>query len=129
MVPVDKWIWRFCMHITAIALSVLLAAAFLAIGGPKVLALESAVQRSKEMGLGTGIMRLIGALEVAAAAGLVIGIWVPWLGIAAASGLVLLMLSALAFHVRRHDPAKYLAPPVVLLVVAAAAGLFTLLSM
>lgn len=117
------------MHITAIVLSVLLAAAFLAIGGPKVLALESAVQRSKEGGLGLGIMRLTGALEVAAAAGLVIGIWVPWLGIAAASGLVLLMLAAVVFHVRRHDPAKNLAPPVVLLVVAAATGLFTLLSM
>lgn len=117
------------MHVTAIVLSVLLAAAFLAIGAPKALALESAVQRSKEVGLSMGIMRLTGTLEVAAAAGLVVGIWFPWLGIAAASGLVLLMLSALVFHVRRHDPAKNMAPPIVLLTVAVATGLFTLLSM
>ncbi|GGM71580.1 hypothetical protein GCM10012275_47550 [Longimycelium tulufanense] len=108
------------MHIATIVLSILLALAFLAIGGPKALALESATRRTVEMGLDTRMMRLTGILEVAAVVGLVAGLWVRWLGLAAAVGLVLLMLGALVFHARRGDPAKQMAPAAVFLVLSGA---------
>ena len=56
--------------------------------------------------------------EVAAAAGLLIGLaWAP-LGIAAAAGLVLLMIGAIVFHVRAKDPVEAMAPVVVLAVLS-----------
>jgi hypothetical protein len=59
-------------------------------------------------------------LNLAGAAGLLIGIgWRP-LGIAAATGLVLYFLGALAFHVRAKDP-KGMPVPAALLVVSAVA--------
>jgi hypothetical protein len=45
----------------------------------------------------------IGTLKLAGAAGLLAGLFVPWLGVAAAVGLVLFFVCALYTHVRATD--------------------------
>ncbi len=47
--------------------------------------------------------RLVGALQCAAAVGLIAGIFLPWIGQAAAGGLALMMLVALGVRVRIKD--------------------------
>ena len=47
--------------------------------------------------------RLIGVAELAAAAGVVIGLWWHPLGVAAAAGMALLLLGALITHRRAED--------------------------
>jgi DoxX-like family len=44
----------------------------------------------------------LGALKVAGAAGLLIGIWVPLIGIAAAAGLVVYFIGAIVTVIRAH---------------------------
>jgi hypothetical protein len=65
---------------------------------------------------------VLAALEVAAAAGLIIGLfWAP-LGIAAAIGVILYFSCALIGHLRARDTAvQSLAPPTVLLLLGIAA--------
>lgn len=55
---------------------------------------------------------LIGVCEVAAAVGLVIGLWFPPLALAAAVGLTALMIGAVLAHRRAEDPAKEYVPAV-----------------
>ena len=59
-------------------------------------------------------------LELLGAAGLLVGIWVPLIGLAAAIGLVLYFLGAVIAHVRAKAPAKESFPALVLLVLATA---------
>jgi hypothetical protein len=62
---------------------------------------------------------LLAALELAGAAGILIGLWLAPLGIAAAAGLVLYFVAALIGHLRVGDT-KNLAMPLPPLVVAIA---------
>lgn len=63
---------------------------------------------------------LLAACEIAGAVGLVLGIWWPILGIAAATGLVIYFIGALVSHVRVGD-FKGIGPAAMLLMVSAAA--------
>ncbi len=109
------------MFIATIVLSVLLAAAFLGSGAAKLAAAEQSTEIRDRLGVGAGLWRGIGVLEVAAAVGLAAGLAVPALGIAAAAGLVLLLIGAIATHARSHD-LSHAAPAIglVLLTIAAA---------
>lgn len=60
---------------------------------------------------------LVGWLEIAGALGLVVGQWFPLLKVAAAAGLVLLMLCGLWARWRVRDPWYAMAPAFVLAVV------------
>lgn len=53
---------------------------------------------------------LVGLLQWAAAAGLIIGLDLPWLGQAAAGGLALMMVVAVAARVRIRDSALQMLP-------------------
>lgn len=55
---------------------------------------------------------MLGALKLAGAVGLVVGLWVPAIGIAAAACLVAYFAGALSFHIRAGDSA--IQPPVAL---------------
>lgn len=57
-------------------------------------------------GLPVGFMWLIGALKIALAIGLIAGIWIRVLVMPAAVGMGLLMLGAIAMHIKVQDPAK-----------------------
>ena len=64
--------------------------------------------------------RLIGACELAGVAGVLVGLmWAP-IGIAAAIGLALLSIGAIAFHVRASDSVADTAPAVIGLALAVA---------
>lgn len=72
------------------------------------------------LGVSDSLGTVIAALEILAAIGLLIGLRRPPLGVAAATGIVALMLGAVVYHVRAEDWAG-LAGPVVLGLVAGAA--------
>ncbi len=97
------------MSIVLWAVAVLLAAAFLSAGGFKLAQPREAMIAAGQSwveGMPTGQIKAIGALEVLAAAGLILpallGI-APILVPVAASGLVLLMLGAMLTHARRGE--------------------------
>jgi uncharacterized membrane protein YphA (DoxX/SURF4 family) len=92
------------MTIAAISLSILLALASLGAGAPKALLKgDVPVQLQQHLNLTPGLIRFIGLAEVAAAAGLVIGIWWRPLGIAAAIGMAVLLIGATGFHAKAGD--------------------------
>jgi uncharacterized membrane protein YphA (DoxX/SURF4 family) len=92
------------MNIAAISLSVILALACLGAGTPKALLKgDVPTQLHQHMNLSFGLIRFIGLAEVAAAAGLIIGIWWRPLGIAAAIGMAVLLISASGFHAKAGD--------------------------
>ena len=64
--------------------------------------------------------RLIGALELAGVAGVLVGLAWPPIGIAAAIGLALLSIGALAFHIRASDRVADMVPAVIGIALAAA---------
>ena len=60
-------------------------------------------------------MYVVGTLKVGAALCLIAGIWWPSLVFPAALLIAILMVGALAMHVKVHDPAKKSAPALVML--------------
>jgi hypothetical protein len=62
----------------------------------------------------------IGTLKTAGAAGLLVGLWVPWIGIAAAIGLVLFFVCAVYTHIRAGDYSSQFGLAVGFLALAAA---------
>lgn len=63
---------------------------------------------------------LLAVLEILGAIGLIVGIWIPWVGTAAAAGLALYFLGAVIAHVRVRSAAKEALPAVVILLIALA---------
>jgi hypothetical protein len=53
---------------------------------------------------------LVGLLQWAAGAGLIVGLYIPWLGQAAAAGLALMMAVALVVRIRIHDKPYLMLP-------------------
>ncbi|MGI8575268.1 MAG: DoxX family protein [Egibacteraceae bacterium] len=97
----------------------LLALAFTGAGVAKLARADQMVETLNHLGVSENLQRLIGAVELAAAAGIVLAIWVPVLGLLAAIGLVLLMIGAVIYHQRANDPPQGWAPPAVLGILAA----------
>jgi len=95
------------MFIAAAVLAGLLAALFASAGGDKFRGAQRQVDTGAKLGIPWRRYRLIGVLEVAASAGLLIGLVIAPIGVAAAVGLVLLMTGALAFRIRVHDAAPF----------------------
>lgn len=94
-------------------LAILLALFFGAVGAAKLLALQPMRRRAAHLGFSVGVYRFLGGLEVAGAAGLLVGLAVPALGGLAAAGLLLLLAGALVTHVRSRDHVQEMAPAVV----------------
>jgi uncharacterized membrane protein YphA (DoxX/SURF4 family) len=106
------------MGVGMVILSVLLAAAFAMAGGSKLAGVGQMRDAAAHLGIPYSRYRTIGVLELAAAAGLLMGLVVAALGAAAAIGLVLVMIGALILHRRAHDPPAAMAPATVLLILA-----------
>lgn len=102
------------MSIVIAALSLLLTVAFLGAAGLRIAGAPSVRSADARLGVTRPLDRTIGALELAAGAGLIVGFWFRPLALATSIGLVLLMVCAVAFHLRARDPAKELAPPAAL---------------
>ena len=101
-----------------IALSVLLAVACLVPATAKLAGHPRMRESAGHFGIPRPRYRLIGIPELAAAAGVVAGVWLHPLGIAAAAGMVLLLAGALITHRRAGDGPKDMAPALVTLVIA-----------
>lgn len=106
------------MNIALVILATLLGlmTAFSAVG--KFSRNHKAVDMLRQLGITDSQISLLGIVEVLGALGLLIGIWVPILGLLAAIGFVLYFLGALIKHVRAKDPMKDMAPALVLLILS-----------
>jgi hypothetical protein len=93
--------------------TLLLAALFTFAASIKLLGVEKSLQIRDHLGVSPWQWRAIGALELAGVAGVLIGLWWAPLGIAAAAGLTLLSVGAVAFHVRASDRVAETAPAVI----------------
>ena len=83
-----------------VILSAVLAVFYLGTGAGKVLGLAYTEKQQRAMRVSPAFWRLTGALEWAGAAGLIAGIWLPWLGLLAAVCLAVFMVGAAVARVR-----------------------------
>lgn len=96
---------------------------FYAIGGArKLLGASQQVKTAEHLAIPWPRFRLIGIAELSASAGLVAGLAITAIGVAAASGLVLLMTGALAFRLRIRDRLVFLFGDAMFLLLAVAAA-------
>jgi uncharacterized membrane protein YphA (DoxX/SURF4 family) len=103
-----------------IALSLLLIAVCVLPAAAKLLGHPKMRQSADRFGIPWHRYRLIGVAEIAAAAGVLIGLaWRP-AGLAAAAGMTLLLLGALVTHRRAHDTVTDAVPALVALAVTIA---------
>jgi hypothetical protein len=98
----------------------MLAALFTFSASIKLLGVPRSLAIRDHLGVKPIQWRLIGACELAGVAGVLAGLlWAP-IGIAAAIGLVLLSVGAVAFHLRASDGAAETAPAVIGIALAVA---------
>ena len=97
-----------------IVLTIVLVGCFTMLGLAKVAGAAGMLARAAHVGLNSAAYRRIGALELLAALGLLLGLVEPWIGLAAAVGLVLLMTGACVTHLRNGDGPREIAPAVVM---------------
>jgi hypothetical protein len=103
-----------------VTVSLLLAAACLLPAVGKLLGHPKMRQSATHFGIPWNRYQLIGIAELAAAAGVLAGLWWHPLGVAAAAGTVLLLLGAVLTHRRAADSGKEIAPAVVALAITVA---------
>ena len=93
-----------------VTISLLLAAACLLPAAAKLTGQPKMRKSAAHFGIPWPRYRLIGAAELAAAAGILIGLWWPPLGLAASAGMALLLVGAIIAHGKAADRAKEMAP-------------------
>jgi len=93
-----------------VTISLLLAAACLLPAVGKLAGHPKMRQSAAHFGIPWPRYRLIAVTELAAAAGILIGLWRHPLGVAAAAGMALLLLGALITHRRAADSRKDTTP-------------------
>ena len=93
-----------------VTISLLLTAACLLPAAGKLTGQPKMRKSAAHFGVPWPRYRLIGVAELAAAAGILIGLWLHPLGLAAAAGMALLLLGAIVTHRRASDSAKEAAP-------------------
>jgi hypothetical protein len=98
-----------------VAISLLLAVACLLPAAGKLLGHPKMRQSAAHFGIAWPRYRLIGVAELAAAAGILAGLWFHPLGIAAAAGMILLLAGAVVTHRQAADSGKEMAPALVIL--------------
>jgi hypothetical protein len=91
------------MFIAYDIVGILLALLLLASAAAKLRRLPRLVEGLTSLGVPLGLFPFLAACEIAGAVGLLIGIWYPPLGIAAAIGLVLYFVGAVGAHLRKTD--------------------------
>jgi hypothetical protein len=111
------------MHIAFIVVSAALALEMVGAGVPKLLQLSAVRQSAEHLGVSVGLHRMIGAAEVAAAAGLGLGIAYPPLAIVTGVAVCLLMCGALGYHIKAGDKISVMLPAILTAVMAVAVAL------
>jgi hypothetical protein len=115
------------MDTSTVIVTLMLVALFTFAASIKLLGVPGSLAIRDHLGVSPLQWRLIGVLELAGVAGVLVGLaWAP-IGIAAAIGLALLSIGAIAFHIKASDRVVDMAPAVIGIALAAAtAGLHTL---
>jgi DoxX-like family len=108
------------MDTATVIVTVLLAALFTFSASIKLLGVPRSLAIRDHLGVKPLQWRLIGALELAGVAGVLVGLLWPPLGIAAGIGLALLSVGAISFHLRASDRPVDMAPAVIGVVLAVA---------
>ena len=110
------------MFIARLILDLLLSVMLLGTGGGKLLQATSSLAIRDSLHLSGRTWRTIGVLEILAVIGLIIGVWVPAAGTAAAAGVILLMVGAVTARGRAHQRqlSGYIADVIVLLIAVCA---------
>jgi hypothetical protein len=106
-----------------VIVTALLAALFGFASLIKVVGLRQSLAIRDHLGVKPVQWRLIGLLELAGVAGVLVGLAWPPIGVAAAIGLALLVLGAIVFHVRASDSVADAAPAVIGLGLAVATAI------
>ncbi|MCX2747528.1 DoxX family protein [Arthrobacter sp. MI7-26] len=97
-----------------IVLTAVLVGCFTMLGLAKVVGAPGMLVRAAHVGFNSDAYKRIGALELLAVLGLLLGLIEAWIGLAAAVGLVLLMAGACVTHLRKGDGPREIAPAVVM---------------
>ncbi len=100
------------MFAACVVVTILLALALLGSAVAKFTRSQRVVTQLTGLGVPIGWFPLLGAAEVAGGLGLLVGLALPPVGIAAAVGVILYFTGAVATHVKAGDSA--IAPPAVL---------------
>jgi len=106
------------MFIATVVLSVLLAFVFGGGALGKLTRMRSQVDTAAKLRISWPRYRLIAVPEAAAAIGLIAGLGLTAVGVAAAIGLVVLMAGAVAFRLRVHDAIGFVLGDATLLLLA-----------
>jgi DoxX-like family len=107
------------MFITYIVVTILAAAANIFSATLDFIRYKPILINMAKVGVSESWITTLGILKAAGALGLLIGIGVPAVGIAAAAGLVLFFIAAIIIHLRGHDHSFGLAIVFLLLAIAA----------
>lgn len=107
------------MFTAAVVVSLLLALAILGSGAATLAKVPAVVDNMTAVGWPRERLWVLAALKILGAVGLVVGLWVAPVGVAAALGVALYFVGAVVFHLRAKDYA--LAPAGALLALAVVA--------
>jgi hypothetical protein len=110
------------MDTATVIVTLLLAALFTFAASIKLLGVPQSLAIRDHLGVTPLQWRLIGTLELAGVAGVLVGLAWPPIGIAAAIGLAMLSIGAIAFHTKASDRIVDMAPAVIGIALAAAAA-------
>ena len=111
------------MDLALVVVSILLAVLLAASAAWKLSHTRKVVESYRTAGVPESWLNGLAALLLAAAAGLVVGLWWPIAGVAATVGLIVYFVLAVGFHVRAKDTAHAITPAVLAGVAAAALAL------
>jgi hypothetical protein len=111
------------MMLAKVVVTALLAALFVFASLIKLLGVQQSLAIRDHLGVKPVQWRVIGLLELAGVAGVLVGLAWPPIGVAAAIGLALLSLGAIVFHGRASDSARDTAPAAIGLGLAVATAI------
>jgi hypothetical protein len=108
------------VNTATVVVTLLLAVLFTFSSSIKLLSVPKSLAIRDHLSVSPTQWRIIGALELAGVAGVLAGLLWPPIGIAAAIGLALLSIGAVAFHLRASDRIAEMVPAVIGIALAAA---------
>ena len=117
------------MFILCVVVTALLAFASFGSAMGKIQGIPQMAELLDSVGVSASTGRILGFVQLAGAAGLILGLFVAPVGVAAAGGLTLYYLGAMAAHARARHPVKQVFFPFPLLVLSLAALVLRIVTM
>jgi len=114
------------MFIAYAIIAILLSVSLVVSATGKLIKMPQVVEMIVGLGVPLSLLPVLALLEIAGAVGLIAGLWVQALGIAAGTGVVLYFIGAVTTHVRAHN--REFGPAIFLGLVAAVATILRILA-